>query len=485
MLATFRGRLTATLSTLSIGVLGLASVLIYSGIRWTLVRNQDEVLLALVRTEIASAFDQPGGPAHVHDQAPTAIDLGSGITYEKVAEVLNASGEVVARTSNLVTGPSLQVNPSLVARALAGEAVFANARRGDRLYRVIHHPLEDVSANRYAIIVALSRRPLELTLNTIAVVLLASVAVAGGLAAFTASHVSRRLIRPLERIASAAREVSETNLAPRIPEVSQDSELRTLVRLLNDMLVRIEMAFATQRRFVADASHELRSPLSNLRGTIEVALRRLRSAADYQQTLGVALMEIERLERLVHGLLTLSRANAGHLTLERRSTDLAVLGARAIEVHAARAAALEVRLQLDAGTPVMMIGDADRLREIIDNLLDNALRVAPKGSAIRVRVRLEDGHCVLEVEDSGPGLSEDEQAHVFEPFSRGTAAGGDGAGLGLAIARVIAEAHGGRLGVRATPGSGATFRLELPACAGEVWTPAARPCFGSRSQEDL
>jgi two-component system, OmpR family, sensor kinase len=117
-------------------------------------------------------------------------------------------------------------------------------------------------------------------------------------------------------------------------------------------------------------------------------------------------------------------------------------------------------------------GDADRLREVVDNLLDNALRVAPKGSVVRVGVRQENGRCLLEVEDTGPGLTDEEQAHVFEPFARGTAAGGDGAGLGLAIARAVAEAHGGRLGVRSAPGSGATFRLELPAGPGEVERPA-------------
>ena len=468
MPATFRGRLTATISALSIGVLALASVLIYVGIRWALVRNLDEALLALARTEIASAFDEPGGLVHVHDQAPTAIDLGQGLTYEKVSAIVDARGEVVARTSNLVTGPQLEVRPPLVARALAGDVVFANAWRGGLRYRAIHHPLEDAEGTRYVMVVAVSRHPLELTLRAIAGVLLVALAGAGGLAALTASRVSRRLTRPLDQIATAARDVGATNLTARIPEVSRDRELRALVGLLNDMLARIETAFATQRRFVADASHELRSPLSNLRGTIEVALRRPRSPADYQATLGVSLAEIERLGRLVQGLLTLSRADAGHLTLDRRSIDLAEVAARAVQVHAARAAGRELGLQLDARVPVPVEGDADRLREVVDNLLDNALRVAPKGSAVRVVVTREDGRGVLEVADTGPGLTAEEQAHVFEPFARGSARGGDGAGLGLAIARAVAEAHGGRLGVRSTAGSGATFRLELPAHAGET-----------------
>lgn len=472
MPATFRARLTATLGTLSIGVLALASVLIYAGIRWALVRNLDEALLTLARTEITSAFDKPGELVHVHDQAPTTLDPGNGLAYEKVSEILDERGQIVARTRNLVEGPRLEADAALVARALAGEAVFANTRRGRSPYRAIHHPLEDSEGRRYAIVVAVSRQPLEATLNAIAGVLFAAVALTGGLAAFGASRASRRLTRPLDRVASAAREVGEANLAARIPEVSPDAELRELVRLLNDMLARLEAAFAAQRRFVADASHELRSPLSNLRGTIEVALRRPRSTDDYRETLGIALAEIERLARLVQGLLTLSRAEAGRLTLERRPADLVEVAARAIEVHAARAAAGEVRLHLDAVSPVPVQGDADRLREVVDNLLDNALRVAPRGSWVRVGARREEERCVLEVEDAGPGLSDEEQVHIFEPFARGSAAGGGGAGLGLAIARAVAEAHGGWLGVRSTPGAGATFRLELPAPAERG--PAAR-----------
>jgi signal transduction histidine kinase len=462
MPATFRGRLTVTLGALSIGVLALASLLVYACIRWAVMRNVDETLLALARTEIASAYDEPGTLVHVHDLAPTGTDPRSGLVYEKITEIVDTSGKIVARTANLAAGPGLDLDPSLVARALAGDTRFADIRHAGLGFRVIFHPFEDGGGKRYAIILGVSRQPLEWTLQVVAGVLLGGLAVAGGLAALVAPSLSRRLTRPLERVAMAARSVGETNLTARIPDVSRDSELRAVVGLLNDMLARIETAFSAQRRFVADASHELRSPLSNLRGTIEVALRHPRSATDYQETLAVALREIDRLARLVQGLLTLSRAEAGRLTLERRSIELTEVAARSIEAHAARAGACEVRVRLDARAPVRVEGDADRLREVIDNLLDNALRVAPKGSTVRVAVEHERGGCVLEVEDTGPGLTNEEQAHVFEPFARGMAAGGDGAGLGLAIARAIADAHDGRLAVRSTPGHGATFRLELP-----------------------
>jgi two-component system OmpR family sensor kinase len=467
MIGSFRGRLAATMTTVSICVLALASSLVYAGIRWALVRNLDEALLALVRTEIASAFDLPGGLVHVHDEAPAAIQLDSGLAYEKVAEILDRNGEIVARTSNLVTGARLEIDASLTARALAGEAVFANAARDGVPYRAIHHPLRDADGAPYAIVVAVSLQPVALTLDVVAGVLVLSLVVAGVLAAVTSWRASRRLTRPLDRIASAARAIGETSLTERIPEVSPDAELRAVVGLLNDMLARLESAFAAQRRFVADASHELRSPLANLRATVEVSLRHPRSEAEYRETLETALAEIERLGRLVQNLLTLSRADAGRLVMERRPTDLAAVAAKALQAHAARAAARNVALRLDADGPAPVEGDADRLREVVDNLLDNAIRVAPAHSTVRVGVARDGGRCAVEVEDAGPGLDDAEQANVFEPFARGRAAGGDGAGLGLAIARAIVESHGGTLGVRSRPGVGSTFRLELSAGASE------------------
>jgi signal transduction histidine kinase len=379
-----------------------------------------------------------------------------------VSAIFDSKGEIVARTGNLVSGEPLDLEPSVVARALDGEVVLLDTHRGEAPYRAVQHPLRDGSGTRYAMVVALSRQPLDVTLDAVAGILILAILVASVLAAFAASRVSRRLTLPLERIAIAARDVGETNLAVRIPEVSSDRELRTVVDLLNDMLGRIEAAFHTQRRFVADASHELRSPLSNLRGTIEVALRHPRSGPEYVETLQVALGEIVRLGRLVEGLLTISRAEARRLVLHPRSLDLVELASAALAAHSARAEERRVGLRLDASAPVRVEGDPDRLREIVDNLLDNALRVAPVGSSVEVAVRREGDRCVVEVKDDGPGLSEDEQARVFEPFARGEAAPGGGAGLGLAIAQRFAEAHGGGLGVRSVPGAGAAFRLELP-----------------------
>lgn len=464
--ATLRGRLALTMTALSVGVLAVASVVIYFGVRYTLRWNLDEALLAIVRAEVASGLDGPGGRVHVHEEEPLPIDLPESAGYEKLAQIRDAEGRIVAETNNLRRNGELAIDAALMARALSGEPAFGDTERAGAPYRAVYYPLHDLASHPLVAIVAVPTRPLEHALATVFGALVAAL-LGGGVAAAWAAHgLARRLTRPLETIAEAAHTVGERNLDARIPEVSTDRELRDVTDILNDMLARLEAAFLAQRRFVADASHELRSPLSNVRGTLEVALRRPRSPDDYRETLATCLAEVERLGRLVNGLLTLSRSDAGLMRLNLELCDLTDVARRAVAAYAVRAADAGVRLALEAPEALPLEGDVDRLRELADILLDNALRHAPRGSAVALRVGDGDGRPTLSVTDAGPGLSPEDQAHVFERFYRADGArarDSGGLGLGLSIARAIAEAHGARLRVRSAPGAGATFTLELPA----------------------
>jgi heavy metal sensor kinase len=318
----------------------------------------------------------------------------------------------------------------------------------------------------------MSRRPFDRTLQALVVALAVALLAGGAVAGWGAARLARRLTRPLEAIADAAGTVGEHSLSARIPEVSEDREVRGVVAILNAMLARLEAAFAkerqlvmAQRRFVADASHELRSPLSNLRGNVEVALRRPRAADEYRETLAAALGEIERMTRLTNALLTLSRIDAGQLDLMLTPCELSAIAADAVNGLAARAGQRGICVRLEAHDALEVEGDADRLRAVLDNLLDNALRYAPEGSEIVVTARRENGTAAVTVRDEGPGLSREDQAHVFERFfraDRSRARNSGGAGLGLAIAMALVEAHQGRLTVQSAPGSGAAFSLRLP-----------------------
>jgi signal transduction histidine kinase len=259
----------------------------------------------------------------------------------------------------------------------------------------------------------------------------------------------------------------------RIPMVSPDAELRSLTAILNDMLAALEAALTAERqtvdaqkRFVADAAHELRSPLANVRGTIEVTLRRPRSVEEYREALVIAAAEIERLSRLTNDLLVLSRADAGQLVYRPAPCDVVEIAADAIAASANRATERRVHVDLTAPTRLPIVADADRLRQVIDNLLDNGLRHAPEGSTLTVSAEARNGDVVLAVRDRGLGLTAEQQTRIFDRFYRADesrARSSGGVGLGLPIAKAIVEAHHGTLAVESAPGGGCTFVVTLPA----------------------
>ena len=470
--ATLRGRLAAGMTALSIAVLATAGVLIYGGVRRTLLASLDGALLSIARTEVASEFDEPGIGLHVHEEASASLVLPLDSRTEKLARITDATGRVLVASANLGSGAPLADDEELRRRALGGTATFADLRRGHVAYRAVYFPFAAPGDTTLVAMVALPKQPTTAALHAVLVHLALSLLVAAVAAGWGAARIARRLTAPLERIAETARAIRGGRIGARIPEVSTDAELRALTDILNEMLGSLEAALETerqtataQRRFVADASHELRSPLANLRGTIEVALRRPRSNAEYEETLGAAVREIERLSRLANDLLTLSRIDAGNLDARPAPCDPVPIARDALAAFAARAAEKELRLRLEAPPSLAAVADADRLRQVLDNLLDNALRHAPPGSSVTVTAAARDDAVLVAVRDEGPGLTAEEQAHVFDRFYRtdlSRARTSGGLGLGLAIAKAIVEAHGGTLTVESEPGAGATFLARFP-----------------------
>jgi two-component system OmpR family sensor kinase len=451
------------MTLLAIAVLAVASAAIYVRVRVTLRRALDSTLLSIARIEVASAVDEPDGDVHVHEEIPL-LSAPAASGYEKFAQIKDEQHTVRAQTANLAGGATLETDRTREVEGLNGRVSFANMYRGGEVYRGIYYPARDTAGRPLVAVVAIPSRPLQRSLDSLLGALVLALAIGGTAAAFGADRLARRLTRPLEQIAGAADRISGTNLQARIPDVSADIEFRQVTGVLNGMLARLEAAFSAQRRFVTDASHELRSPLANLRGTVEVALRRPRTPGEYQEALRVALAEAERLSRLVDELLMLSRVDMNQFAVEWAPCDLSEIAHVAVVALAGRRQDAGVQVRLDA-EPVPLVGDAHRLRQVVDNLLDNALRYAPAGSEVVVRSRCEDGHGLLSVQDTGPGLSEDEQIHVFERLYRTDAARGrdsGGLGLGLPIAKAIVEAHRGTLSVHSAPNTGCTFTVLLP-----------------------
>jgi heavy metal sensor kinase len=276
--------------------------------------------------------------------------------------------------------------------------------------------------------------------------------------------VSARILRPVAAIAATASAISETNLSERIDGATVDRELAGLADILNAMFARLEAAFERQVRFTADASHELRTPLAIIRSHAELALARPRTAEEYRDAVEACLRASTRMTALVEGLLTLARADAGKLDLSREPVDLKRLVTETVALLRPWAEAKGLRVEIDLAQAIVR-GDADRLAQVVTNLMSNAVQYNRPGGAVRLRLGVADGWAVLSVEDTGRGIQEADRPHLFERFfrvdkARGRTSGGHG--LGLAICKSIVQAHGGTIGFQTEWERGSTFWVRLP-----------------------
>lgn len=308
----------------------------------------------------------------------------------------------------------------------------------------------------------------------VAIPLLLAVAAAGGY------FLARRSLAPVAVMGARAAAITDANLHERLPVVTPHDELGGLAIVVNSLLDRLERAFAQQRRFMADASHELRTPTAILHTEAQVTLaREHRSEGEYRESMQVVEQAAGRLTRIVDDLFLLARADAGHLVSRPRDLyldDVVHDAARAARPLGERRG---VRVELLAVVDAPFHGDADLLGRLLLNLLDNAIKFSTGGGTVTVALaRREEGpgpHYDIRVVDDGPGISPEVQERVFERFFRGDPARGrleatetSGAGLGLAIARRIAEAHGGMLQLLSSRPGRTEFCLTLPVNAGAV-----------------
>jgi len=277
--------------------------------------------------------------------------------------------------------------------------------------------------------------------------------------------VTRRVFAAIDDVVQQARRIGESSLSRRLPHPGGHDEIGRLVDTLNAMLARIEHAFEAQRRFTADASHELRSPLSRLRTELEIALRRPRDAADYVDALRSCLDEVERMTLLVDELLVLARLDAGAERAAAETVSLNRLVEEAVHRTEPRARERGVEVVIEPSPVVNARIGRGPVSLVLANLLDNAVKFSPAGARVSLRVGCEDREAVVGVADRGPGLSRTELPYLFDRFFRGAAARADaapGIGLGLALSQAMVQAHGGRIDAANRPEGGALFTVRLP-----------------------
>jgi heavy metal sensor kinase len=278
----------------------------------------------------------------------------------------------------------------------------------------------------------------------------------------------RNALKPLDEVATTAERITSRNLNERVPVAPTGDELEKLSVSLNRMMARLEESFHHINRFSADASHEIRTPLAIIRGELEKAFEMPGLVPELRETMGSALEETERLSRIVEQLLEMSRLEAGETLIERSPFDFTELTKTTVEQMRLLAEDKKLTLTFNSQQPIEIDGDRIRFKQIVVNLVDNAIKYTTAGGSVSVSTFPVDGMAVLEVVDTGIGIPEEALPQVFDRFYRVDKARSrqvGGTGLGLAIVKSICTAYGGTVTVKRAEKQGAVFRVELPMAA--------------------
>ncbi|MEO6325509.1 MAG: ATP-binding protein [Thermoanaerobaculia bacterium] len=455
------------------GVLSLVLVCLgftlYLIVRVQLLRHHDAELVDAAEGVEAILSEQ----ADCEHLAPTQVDELNH--YAKLVLFHAVDGD----TRSFYRSPDLEAKPFL--RELTTTPAFLNERIGFKTYestkgfiRVFTKPYRSHAGRQGLIRVMEGLGDVRLPLKNLGIALLVLAPLAVAASSLGGYWLAGRALAPVDAITRLAREIEASELSRRLPEPLVNDEIGRLVETFNQMIGRLEASFEGMTRFTADASHELRSPLANLQGTVEVALSLPRDAEGYRTAIQSMGEEVERLRRIVEDLLVLARADARRLPFEREPVRLDVIAGEVVESLADRASAAGIRIAASVSRPVTILGDERWLRQLVFNLAENAVKFTaaarPVGqeSDVRVVVTADGESALLEVLDSGPGIPEDDLDRVFERFYRvdssRTQGPAGGFGLGLSIAAWIVKAHGGSIRAirRAKGGTGMLVRFPKP-----------------------
>jgi two-component system OmpR family sensor kinase len=443
---------------LALAFTGAAALLLAVGI-WLFVSLVSSALLSSIDSQLATAAGLAG-----RYTAPASLTGPAGgsslLQGEYLVQLIDNAGRVQ------------DASPEAGSVSILGTADLRRAR-SQRLTTTIRLDGEStrVVAEPYAGHpgwIAVAAMPLEgydRNVTSVQTGAAAAGAVLIVVAALGSYLLARRALIPVERMRQQVATLSATQDSSLIAVPPTNDELATLAHTMNDLLARLHDALSRERALVADASHELRTPLAVLSGELELAARPGRSTEELRAAVASAAEEVVRLNHLTEDLLFLARSDSGHLLLHRKTVAIEDLLRRAADAAAGRARVRDVRLEVKVPAGLRASVDPDRLRQAVDNLIDNALRVAPRNSAIELRAAATSGRLVVDVLDRGPGFPPDFLPVAFERFLRpggDRAREGGGSGLGLAIVSVAATAHGGTAEARNRSDGGAMVRIDVP-----------------------
>ena len=443
-------------------------------------RRTDADLAELAKSFLVTFQDElkdPGEPGGLQAAARQAM-LEHRVRGDTLL-VVDSAGKIVVNSADVL--PSSAPTNAIAAHEVASsgfQQFVEEALQSDRTYRTI--AAEKGGLRAYAVRFTANNQTCSLVilrslhaqheiLQEIRIAFAWLIPLGVLLAGLGGYFLARRSLAPVAAMGAQAERISAVNLHDRLAVRNPNDELGRLAQTFNDLLDRLDQSFEHQRRFISDASHELRTPVSILRGEAEVALSQVsRSPEEYRESLAVLHQEAQRLARIVEDLFTLTRADAGEYRLAHTDFYLDELVADGARAARALAQAKNITLSVVAANEMPVRADEELVRRMILNLLDNAIKYTPAGGNISIVSGSVPGGYEVSVTDSGPGIPAEMHSRIFERFfrvdrARARSGADGGAGLGLSIARWIAEAHLGRIELVRSDAAGSTFRVYMPA----------------------
>lgn len=431
---------------------------------YTLSHDVDASLQGVAKTLIEQARER-SGPFFPPDIDDVFRRFFGYSPLDRYFEMRDPSGRRDPQRSRLHSG-KLSVSPHALKNASQGLPTFETVQGIEKYpVRVLTAPVIERGRVVNLVQVGMSLKSMSLTRRRFLIITLTLLSVALLLSGGGGWLLVRSALKPVENMTKSAERISAEALKERLKETGAEDELDRLAKTLNRMLGRLDVAFSRIRRFSADASHELQTPLTILKGELEVTLRSQRSPEEYQQILTSALEEIDRIAQLVEGLLLLARADAGVQKMDARPVALSQLLEEIRDRTEILAKTRNITIQLGPLEPITIRGDHERLRRLLLNVVENGIKYTPPGGRITLSLNKGKKWANFIIADTGLGIPYDDQEKVFQPFYRSTKAGTQedaGFGLGLSIALSIAEAHAGKIDVESTPGQGSVFTIRLP-----------------------
>ncbi|GAB4513850.1 MAG: HAMP domain-containing sensor histidine kinase [Anaerolineae bacterium] len=462
---TIRKRLTLWYAALLTVIIILFGSVTFGVVRFTMLNTLDSTLKKTSSLILLESQLRPmptfGAPTEIQIVLPSLDRFRASNIYVQAWEIDEAGQYRLADSS---------ANLSEVSAALDGNALgfsgesdhIDNTQLQGRSLRVLTKaiPLGDRLVGNLQVAVDLETVNQATDLLLLVMLMSCIMAIFGAVA--LSMWFSDRALQPIESITVAAATIAETeDLSTRLRWNGPSDELGRLVSVFNQMMGRIEHLFSVQQRFVADISHELRTPLTAIQGNVEMVRR---YGAD-AESLEAIEAETRRMARLVNDLLMLARADYGGMSMELFPMDLDTAVLYAYESTQSLLQDRQLTMQLGQFEPVRINGNTDRIKQVVSNLITNAIKFTEDGGSITVSLRKQDDEAIISVQDTGIGIMPNDLKRVFDRFYQSNPARthtGEGFGLGLSIAKWIVEAHHGRITVRSTPGKGTTFDVYLP-----------------------